>query len=521
MQRFCVFLVLAVSPAHRMLAQACRSAQAINDTSRVVRLLKESFQRDSATSADAGHSLRALDSTAIPTLLAAMCGDRKNPATFPIRVRAGGVLTRLGPPGVRALIRTLADSDDAVADNALAALSFPDENPGDRTPDVLRLFDDSRPSVRRRAVELVMLTGPARTEAIAVMARSLADPDSALRASAAARLAFLGPQSAPLTPNLITMLADRTPRVRQAAAWALGRTGTSSTAVVTALIRTLLKDRVPEVRAAAASALGSLRAGAPTGRDTILASLSRTLSDPDSIVRRSTAHALREIGAPAAALQIQGLRNGDPAVRITAARALGEGLPTSSAIDALIPAFGDQDPQVREEVVSALGGFGPLVAERMQTLRNGPDPVAQGLAVRVLEYLQDVDRLPVADACFELRRAAWQPQLEIGIDTIFSTPPGTVRFSRVQNSGFLARDEQRSYRVLPANGASMYVDGPGFWSPISGVDSLSIVWTNGFSGVRLKLGVSGDTLRGVAETFWDFGRTPQTALMTGVHVPCR
>jgi len=553
-----LLLISIAVPARLAFAQACARAAQINDTSHVLTLLRASFKPDSVASSRAWQALRSLDSTAFPSLLAVMCralNTKVAPDEFGLPDRAGGVLSQLGEPGIRALVRGLGDSDTTLAFNAAAALDLAGEEVIDATPELLPLLADSRVQVRANAVGLVRLDGTTREAAIAAMARALNDNESVVREAAANRLSSLGRDSRPLVPSLIKALHDPVARVRREAALALGRSETLDNAAVAALSNVLLKDADASVREGAARALGWLSAGAVLGvpaliaslgdrsesvrgeavealghigadgamerRDTILAALSATLTDRDAQVRSAAANALREIGVPAAMQHIQGLRNRDPTVRITAARALGEQPPTPGAIDALITLLRDPAPQVRAEAVSALGGFGPAVEGRMRTLLAGSDSVAKTGATQVLQYLRDVGRLPVANACFDLRLGPWKPNLGLGEDTIFSTPPKTVRFSRVTSFGFGSYNGQLSFRVLPANGARMSVHGPGFWTPIRGTDSVSMVWTTGFSGLTMKLAAAGDTLRGVAETFWDFPRPEQTSRVTGIRMPCK
>ncbi len=76
--------------------------------------------------------------------------------------------------------------------------------------------------------------------------------------------------------------------------------------------------------------------------------------------------------------------------------------------------------------------------------------------------------------------------------------------------------------VEPANGSRYSVHGPGSWSTTNGRD-LDIGWSTGFSGVtaHLETGDDGATLKGEAETFWDFPREHQKAPVTGERVECR
>jgi hypothetical protein len=111
----------------------------------------------------------------------------------------------------------------------------------------------------------------------------------------------------------------------------------------------------------------------------------------------------------------------------------------------------------------------------------------------------------------------WERRLEIGEDTIFSTPPETVRFSTVQyEMGSL--DTIPRLRVEPALGSVYTVHGPGWWRQAG--DSVVVVWSTGFSGLDMRLHVLGDTLEGIASTFWDFPREGQVSKVHALAVPC-
>ena len=317
----------------------------------------------------------------------------------------------------------------------------------------------------------------------------------------------------------ITMLQDKDSDVRANAAGALGEIGGQASPAVPALVRALEHDK--PVRAAVVVSLGQIGADSiGNARRQILVALSSALADQDSIVRMFAAHALRKIGVPAATQLIRALHARDRTVRITAIQALAEQPPSPQGIDALVSLFADPDSEIRADAVSALGGFGPSVAPQMRTMAASSNPVVRRGAAEVLAYQKRVDRLAVADRCFELALGPWSPRLDISVDTIYSTPPMTVRFTRIRNDWFAEEDEP-SFRVLPANDAPMSVHGPGFWTPVAGRDSLAIVWSTGFSGLTMKLAVAAEALHGEAETFWDFPRPRQTSQVTGVRVPCK
>jgi hypothetical protein len=58
-----------------------------------------------------------------------------------------------------------------------------------------------------------------------------------------------------------------------------------------------------------------------------------------------------------------------------------------------------------------------------------------------------------------------------------------------------------------------------FWRPV-GSDSVELMWSTGYSGLRMTLGGQPAELRGEARSFWDFPRTAMTADATARRVRC-
>jgi len=318
------------------------------------------------------------------------------------------------------------------------------------------------------------------------MAALRADPDSEVQGTAARSLGWLGGAARAAGPDLIAALSSKTFWIRQDAAQALGRIGSDASANQLAISR----------------------------------ALAVSLSDPDSTTRAVAASALREIGVAAQPQNLKALHSPDSFVRITAIQALGEQPPTPASIAGLSALLSAKDSITRAEAVAALGGFGPGVLPQLRRAIAGKGKSASDGVARVVAYIARVDSLPLASACYGLQLGKWDPVLNIGDDSEFSTPPAVVSFSRVKSEGFGSYGGKVSYRVLPTNGARMSVHGPGFWTPQTRTDSVSIVWTTGFSGLTMSLGVTTDTLSGTARTFWDFPRTRQTAKVLGVRVAC-
>jgi hypothetical protein len=119
--------------------------------------------------------------------------------------------------------------------------------------------------------------------------------------------------------------------------------------------------------------------------------------------------------------------------------------------------------------------------------------------------------------CYELTLSDWLPDLKLGEDTVFITPPRRVQlFAKRGTKGW----EAEGYIVEPAPGVSASVHRGSYWLP-KGPQSVEIVWTTGFSGLRMGLTLEANEWRGKATTFWDFDRREQTADVVARKVDCQ
>jgi hypothetical protein len=125
----------------------------------------------------------------------------------------------------------------------------------------------------------------------------------------------------------------------------------------------------------------------------------------------------------------------------------------------------------------------------------------------------------VADmaGCYDLRLGEWSPPLALGGDTVFLQPPSRIALDSTM--GTVRGGRVRGYALRPAPGARQSVHRYAYWT-VGDSLRVQLVWTNGFSGVRMLLQPQGGTLRGTAESFWDFDRPKQTTKAVASPVAC-
>jgi HEAT repeat protein len=205
-----------------------------------------------------------------------------------VRLAAIDALRRRGDTaGVIPLTRVLVDTSRTVRLHAIAALGRLDDPRA--TPALIRMVHDPNPETRTGAVWALGRTGgPGAAEAVLrVLCEGVGDEQW----WAAARLGRL--QYGPAVTPLIDLLGDSYSRVRQVAAWALGRIGDTS----------------------AADALG------------------RTIRGRDSPSEDVVAQALIQLGEPGILVLARLLRDSSSSVRRVAARAVGSAkLPSADSI---------------------------------------------------------------------------------------------------------------------------------------------------------------------------------------------
>jgi hypothetical protein len=127
------------------------------------------------------------------------------------------------------------------------------------------------------------------------------------------------------------------------------------------------------------------------------------------------------------------------------------------------------------------------------------------------------DNSPPVDAfaCYQVVLGKWEPTLELREDSIFVIPPMRIELKRELGSSAF---EKHGWLVRPAPGVPASVHRFSYFRLVG--DSLSLVWTTGFSGLTMKVAIASDTMHGQAHSFWDFDRRKQTAVVRLVRNSC-
>jgi hypothetical protein len=130
---------------------------------------------------------------------------------------------------------------------------------------------------------------------------------------------------------------------------------------------------------------------------------------------------------------------------------------------------------------------------------------------------QDAVKPEAIQGCYDLTLSPWFPDLRLGEDEEFITPPARIQlFATKGIEGW----ESHGYIVRPAPGIKPSIHRGAYWLP-KGSKAIEIVWTTGFSGLVMALKTSdAEVLRGKAQTFWDFSRKKQTADVVARRVDC-
>jgi HEAT repeat protein len=212
----------------------------------------------------------------------------------------------------------------------------------------------------------------------------------------------LFPSSTITTDAALRDLTSPKPRVRAAAAAALGDSEPARRAEVVAALVRAIDDHDLDVRAAAALSLGDL------GDAEAIEALILRLDDGVPAVRQCAAMALGRLRArPALEPLRRALASGPPDLRFQAATSLVE-IDPAAAAEPLAAALSDPDPEVVGAAALALGATGDAgVAERLAPLLDHRSPRTRFDAAYALAELGDQRAVPALVRAAADREMAW------------------------------------------------------------------------------------------------------------------
>jgi HEAT repeat protein len=191
----------------------------------------------------------------------------------------------------------------------------PSPTTDDPLPDLMRGLRGTAPAERLRAAKDLGRLGWLARDALPALVTALADDDPRVREAAAHAVGLMGPDA---LPALSRMLAHSDKYVRRHAVWALGKLGPLARPALAELC-TALRDADPRTASGAAQALGNLGAD---GADAV-PPLAEAMRGTNIVLCRLAAKALSQIGTPALSTLIAHLQHSDPFVRGESALAIG------------------------------------------------------------------------------------------------------------------------------------------------------------------------------------------------------
>ena len=128
---------------------------------------------------------------------------------------------------------------------------------------------------------------------------------------------------------------------------------------------------------------------------------------------------------------------------------------------------------------------------------------------------------PPADAlagCYELKLGRWWPW-SFGEDNQFVTPPTKIQLLPVPGSEGFEINGSLIRPIPPSQRTTFGRRQFSYWQ-MSSESRLDLIWTDGLSGVTLKLTRHRDKLRGWAHPHFDFPTLPRLMHVTAVRTAC-
>ena len=399
MPRSKAFLILILS----LLVSSITTAAIAQEVS-VARLIQALGSKQAETQIKAAKALSQRGANAAPAT-AALAKALRSP-TVQVQNAAALALAAVGPgakDGLPALTQALKDKNagvraraayaigkignvsDGTLEAMIAAALDPDVTVRRHVRDALRNIQAPREKTlpiwartlkeanNEEIMPALMTLAEEGKAALPVLADALKHEDACYWATLI--IAEIGPDAAPLTPNLIELLKHGDPETRMNALVALGEIGPGAAAASDEIIAHLNSEKSDNVLYAAAYALGAIETK-ETASPAAKAALAKLLNKPDLGLQSIAARGLLLIDPDgdndekAVKVTVQALASQDPNIRHLAVRTLSEMTPRGSepspeVIDAFVKVMNDSSPHVVGEVIGALAAQGKSATPRV------------------------------------------------------------------------------------------------------------------------------------------------------------
>jgi HEAT repeat protein len=340
------------------------------------------------------------------------------------------------------LLEATAHKEDVVRSAGLEVITQLGEKAKAALPAVKKGLQDKAFTVRYQAVlatgAMASIAKPAVPELLNVIRE---DEVGLLEAQATVALGKIGTGA---VPALSKALADKSDKLRRAAAFALGLIGPKAYAAVPELT-TALKDSEPLIRALAAEALGKVG----TESEPALPELKKALTDKDVNVCVNAALALWRIGKDASGLDELSAaltKSSDVQLRRSAAMALAEfGAAAKSALVPLTAALAEPDEELRRECVVALGRIGADAAPATKLLQPLLTDKSFPVRLQAVLALWRIEKQLPAESIKVLEQGLLQEQPALVLRTIGAAQemgPAARAFAPALAEALLHRDPE-------------------------------------------------------------------------------
>lgn len=282
-----------------------------------------------------------------------------------VRAYAAYALGKIGNGSNKALpklIELIADEDPTVRREALEAMLEMDADPEVTLPIMVNVLEKADPAMVLPVLSEMAEKGE---KAIPRLRKALQNEKAAYWACLVA--AEMGPDAAPVVPELTSVLDSKDAEVRMHALIALGEIGPGAKPAIAKVTKALQSDEVPAVKYSAAFALAAMEDPQATE------ALQKAAEGDDAFLSLMSYYAVAKLNpedkqkmTTAATFLVEAMKNENPNVRAAAARCLANLEAPPEIVQPIIAdAMEDADPRVVVNITDAIVKMGPQVLPKV------------------------------------------------------------------------------------------------------------------------------------------------------------